>query len=157
MATYHWIFWRNAAKYLLIFWRNTAKYLLNILAQCSKISCDCMFWFESVMARSRRFLSEESDQGLEGNMVEQWVDGLGSAQFLSGVKKPPPGNFWVQKGVGFGVLSPFSLMDNHNLVALNSDSTALVDVIYQRWQQKIKVHSSWMTDDDLKRHLPHSC
>lgn len=110
-----------------------------------------MFWFESVMARSRRFLSEESDQGLEGNMVEQWVDGLGSAQFFSGVK------IFAWKGVGFGVLSPFSLMDNHNLVALESDSTALVDVIYQRWQQKIKVHSSWMTDDDLKRHLLHSC
>ena len=90
-----------------------------------------MFCFESVMARSRRYLSEESDQGLFGR--ERWLNSewmvWGLPNFF---KKTTPWPFWVKKGVGFGVLSPFSLMDNHNLVALKSDSTALVDVIYQR-------------------------
>jgi hypothetical protein len=35
-----------------------ATYRLNILAQCSKISCDCMFCFERVIWR---ILSEEEE------------------------------------------------------------------------------------------------
>jgi len=85
------------------------------------------------MARSRRYLSEESDQGLFGR--ERWLNSewmvWGLPNFFLESKNHPLAIFGC-KGVGFGVLSPFSLMDNHNLVALESDSTALVDVIYQR-------------------------
>ena len=74
-------------------------------------------------------------------------------------KKLPPATFWGSNGpVCF--LSPFSPADNHNLVALKSNSRALVlmDANMKddcRRSKLIRVLLSWMTLDDLKR--SHSC
>ena len=75
-------------------------------------------------------------------------------------QKTPPRHFLGSNGPVRFSLSPFSPADNHNLVALKSNSRALVlmDANMKddcRRSKLIRVLLGWMTHDDLKR--SHSC